>query len=128
MKGRIRQRPVMISGRRLVPIASALHDQHQTLRRETSGFGVFGAPLENPADETDQAVIEQEVAFAFILKQRARSRLEQVEQAMRLLRHRSYGICQDCGQQIPLERLRAQPDAVLCVPCKSRQEALARNR
>ncbi len=125
IKGRIRPRPAAYSGTRLHPLASELTQQRQTLRRAMAGFGLSGASAENPADETDQAVAEQEVAFAFLLKQRARTRLEQVEQAMQRLRSRSYGLCQDCGRQIPLERLRVQPDAVHCVPCKSRQEARA---
>ena len=31
----------------------------------------------------------------------------------------TYGVCQDCGGQIPEGRLRAVPDAVRCVPCQS---------
>jgi DnaK suppressor protein len=98
------------------------------LRRELAGFGVVDSPLDNPADETDQAILEQEVVFTCLLKQRTRHRLEQVERAMRLLRRRSYGICQECRKPIPMERLKVQPDAVFCVPCKSRQEADAWGR
>jgi len=29
-----------------------------------------------------------------------------------------YGYCQECGEAIPLERLRMVPQARLCVPCK----------
>lgn len=123
--GRIRPRAALYSGRRLHPLASELTQQRQTLLRAIAGFGLSGSPAENPADETDQAVAEQEAAFASLLKQRARIRLDQVEQAMERLRARSYGLCLNCGCQIPLERLRVQPDAVLCVPCKSRQEAHA---
>jgi DnaK suppressor protein len=30
----------------------------------------------------------------------------------------TYGICVDCGAEIPEGRLRALPDAVRCVPCQ----------
>ena len=32
----------------------------------------------------------------------------------------TYGICQDCGAEIPEGRLRRVPDAVRCVPCQSK--------
>lgn len=33
-----------------------------------------------------------------------------------------YGVCQECGEDIPLKRLLAMPGATLCVACKSEQE------
>jgi DnaK suppressor protein len=123
VKGRIRQRPATFARQGLMPLMSALEASKTALHREMTGFGVVDATAGNPADETDQAVLEQEVVFTCLLKQRTRVRLEQVEQAMRLLRRRAYGICQECRKPIPLERLKVQPDAVFCVPCKSQQEA-----
>jgi RNA polymerase-binding transcription factor len=34
----------------------------------------------------------------------------------------SYGVCADCGADIPLARLRAQPAALRCVACQERHE------
>ena len=34
----------------------------------------------------------------------------------------SYGECIDCGCEIPLKRLQAQPTALRCVPCQARHE------
>jgi DnaK suppressor protein len=34
----------------------------------------------------------------------------------------NYGICADCGADIPAARLMAQPAAVTCVACQSRRE------
>lgn len=33
-----------------------------------------------------------------------------------------YGFCNDCGNDIPLLRLKAQPDAVTCHTCQSIRE------
>ncbi|TKB76133.1 MAG: TraR/DksA family transcriptional regulator [Nitrospira sp.] len=123
VKGRIRQRPATFASQGLRPLVSALEASKTALHREMGGFGVVDAAGGNPADETDQAVLEQEVVFTCLLKQRVKMRLDQVEQAMQRLRSRSYGLCQECGRQIPLERLRVQPDATFCVPCKSRLES-----
>lgn len=35
----------------------------------------------------------------------------------------SYGVCVDCGTDIPAARLQAQPAAMRCVPCQERFEA-----
>jgi RNA polymerase-binding transcription factor DksA len=37
----------------------------------------------------------------------------------------SYGICHYCRADIPLSRLRAQPDATLCFTCKQLSEERA---
>jgi len=34
----------------------------------------------------------------------------------------TYGICEDCGAQIPEGRMLRVPDAVRCVPCQSRAD------
>jgi DnaK suppressor protein len=33
-----------------------------------------------------------------------------------------YGICEECGEDISLPRLKARPVTTLCVSCKARQE------
>jgi RNA polymerase-binding transcription factor DksA len=43
--------------------------------------------------------------------------LRSVEAARERLKAGSYGVCADCGGEIPWPRLLAQPDAVRCVPC-----------
>jgi RNA polymerase-binding protein DksA len=42
--------------------------------------------------------------------------------AIRRVEEGHYGVCADCGVDIPLARLRAQPIAVRCVECQSRAE------
>jgi len=48
--------------------------------------------------------------------------LREVEAARRRLTDGSYGVCVDCGADIALERLRANPTAARCVPCQARHE------
>jgi DnaK suppressor protein len=38
----------------------------------------------------------------------------------------SYGVCVDCGEDIALARLKAQPAALRCVPCQERYEGTHR--
>lgn len=48
---------------------------------------------------------------------RARARLEDLEQAMRRLDDRSYGQCARCGQPIDFTRLAQTPEETTCGPC-----------
>ena len=34
-----------------------------------------------------------------------------------------YGICEECGEEISIPRLKARPVTRLCINCKARQEA-----
>jgi len=44
----------------------------------------------------------------------------QVEHAMERLQQGLYGICEDCGDEIPAERLEFKPEATRCVRCQGR--------
>ena len=55
--------------------------------------------------------------------------LELIEEAIeRLVENKNYGICQDCGQQIPPARLEVRPYAIYCTKCKSIREKNGGNR
>ncbi|MFN2389691.1 MAG: TraR/DksA family transcriptional regulator [Actinomycetota bacterium] len=43
---------------------------------------------------------------------------DEVEAALTRLDDGTYGRCERCGEEIPLERLEALPTATLCVACK----------
>lgn len=56
------------------------------------------------------------------LHQNQRNKLEQTQQALRMLDAGTYGLCESCGAPIGKLRLRAFPRATMCVACKQRQE------
>ncbi|MGH8912132.1 MAG: TraR/DksA family transcriptional regulator [Acidimicrobiia bacterium] len=45
--------------------------------------------------------------------------LEEVDRALRRIAEGTYGICANCGNPIPPERLEARPESTLCFACKS---------
>ena len=49
-------------------------------------------------------------------------RINEIEEALKLLRAGEYGVCQGCGCRISARRLKARPFAVLCIRCKQSQE------
>lgn len=56
------------------------------------------------------------------LVQNAREMLEQAQLALRLFDNGHYGWCESCGEPIGKDRLIAFPRAVMCLPCKQREE------
>lgn len=50
--------------------------------------------------------------------------LERTERALKKLEEGTYGICEACGAPISGGRLRAMPDAVLCVDCSASERRI----
>jgi RNA polymerase-binding protein DksA len=48
--------------------------------------------------------------------------LEAVEHALAKFENGQYGICEDCGRRIEVERLRAEPTAPRCLECQEKHE------
>ena len=75
---------------------------------------------QHPADTSDMT-FQRELDLT--VRTIAESRLTQVEEALERQRAGTYGICDNCGQPIDAERLRARPEATLCIDCQRQQEA-----
>ena len=46
---------------------------------------------------------------------------EQLERALAKLDDGTYGVCDDCGAEIPEGRLRIRPESTLCVECAAKR-------
>ncbi len=80
--------------------------------------------VEIDLDEGDPEVIEREKNIALITA--LKDRLESVRAALRAMEKGTYGICERCGAEIPIERLEIYPDASLCVKCQAEVERLVK--
>lgn len=56
------------------------------------------------------------------LEMNLRRQLQATDDALRRMDEGTYGICANCNEEIPLERLEALPQAILCIKCKKQQE------
>lgn len=61
------------------------------------------------------AIQMQQMAFA--QRERLQSEQSRLQAALSRIDQGSFGRCQLCGQDVVAERLKLQPDAVVCVPC-----------
>lgn len=74
------------------------------------------------ADPADRATAESDRAFTLRIRDRERRLIRKIQAALQRIDDGSYGICEECGDEIGVARLKARPVTRLCINCKSKQE------
>jgi len=69
-------------------------------------------------DEIDLATGEISRELDAKISMRQHKQLKEIEDALERLKHGEYGVCEECGETIPEQRLRLFPAARLCVRCQ----------
>ncbi|WP_428566013.1 MAG: TraR/DksA C4-type zinc finger protein [Solidesulfovibrio sp. DCME] len=104
-----------------------LRDMLETLLGQTrDAMDVMSQEVASFADVTDRATAESDRHLGIIMRERDRQLIAEIHEALGRVKDGEYGICQECGEEIGLARLRAQPTATLCVHCKSMLEDMGR--
>ena len=78
---------------------------------------------ENFPDPTDRAALETDRNFMLRIRDRESKLIKKIKKALNRIENDTFGICDDCGDDISIERLKARPVTTLCIECKTRQEA-----
>ena len=78
-------------------------------------------------DEMDLASSEYLQSFTFRLRGREKVFLDKIDQALRKIEDGSFGVCEECGEEISVKRLEARPETTLCIRCKEDQERMERD-
>lgn len=82
----------------------------QDLNNQSSG-DVVDFALDSVQDEISSQLAEVESR-----------ELTSIENALKQMRQGKYGVCEHCGQTIPMARLNALPYATLCIDCQREAE------
>ena len=111
--------------RELKHFQTLLHEKLDELLKEADRTvdGMTDAKAENFPDPTDRASLESNRNFTLRIRDRERKLIVKIKEALGRIDDGSYGKCEECGEAIGLERLRARPVTTLCIDCKSMQEA-----
>jgi RNA polymerase-binding transcription factor len=72
-----------------------------------------------PGDDSDSALQQEGIELQASLMDLSESRLEAIWAAFDRLQESRYGVCAECGDEMPFERLRAMPMALRCVDCQA---------
>ncbi len=112
-------------------------DKFETVRKKL--IGMRRAILSEAKAEVDQILSEEDkyngvsddgdfadVAFRDAMQasklSRHRLQLRDIEEALRKIELGTYGICDDCEEEIPIGRLNVMPFALRCVDCQEKYE------
>ena len=82
----------------------------------------------NVPDPNDRATIESGMSFELRIRDRERKLLSKIDEAIARIDDGSYGICEDCDEEIGLKRLEARPVTTLCIDCKTIQETKEKSK
>jgi DnaK suppressor protein len=77
---------------------------------------------QNFPDPTDRASMESERNFELRIRDRERKLISKIKDALVRIEAGTFGICEECGENISDERLKARPVTTLCIDCKKKQE------
>lgn len=76
----------------------------------------------NIPDPNDRATVESGRSFELRIRDRERKLLAKIDEALNRIDEGTFGVCEDCGEDIGLKRLEARPVTTLCIECKTLQE------
>ncbi len=79
-------------------------------------------------DLGDQATAETDRNFMLRLRGREQRLLKKIDEAIDRIESGTFGICDDCGNEIDVKRLEARPVTTMCIECKTLQEEEERMR
>ena len=97
-------------------IANLQHDHQGTISDEAGEEAAYDNHLADTATETYDRELD------YTLEENSEHVLTEIDAALKRIEDGTYGICTNCGRQIPEDRLEARPWATLCIDCARNRE------
>lgn len=73
-------------------------------------------------DPLDRAMLDSDRIVTLRIRDRESMLIRKIQRSLADIEFGDYGICEDCGEDISIERLKIRPVARRCVQCKTKQE------
>jgi DnaK suppressor protein len=109
-----RFREALLEERRRVEAAlENIHEENSDESGEETAF-------DNHIGDTATVTYDRELDFT--LEENEERVLAEIDAALTRIEDGTYGVCTNCGKQIPEERLEARPWATLCIECQRDRE------
>ncbi len=77
-------------------------------------------------DPTDRASLEADRNFMLRIRDREHKLIKKIKKALERIDNDTFGICEMCGEDITMERIKARPVTTQCIECKTKEEARER--
>jgi RNA polymerase-binding transcription factor DksA len=117
-----------LNRRETLQLASAIKERRDALIEEIRAdlarmrAGPYAQAAGATPDSGDEAVADLLADLGEAETSRDVQELRALDAAHRRLADGSYGVCIDCGGDVGVERLRAEPAAPRCIECQRRHE------
>jgi DnaK suppressor protein len=86
------------------------------------------APKENLPDPTDRASFESDRDFMLLIRSRESRLIKKIKMALARIEDNTFGVCEKCGEDISVARLKARPVTTQCIDCKTKEESAEKAR
>lgn len=101
---------------------ATLLSQLASLRGGQVGRAEASAAHFGEREPDSRAQMESERGLEFTLDARESAELDAIDAALQRIETGDYGVCTDCGTEIPDARLQAAPETPRCIVCQDRLE------
>jgi DnaK suppressor protein len=98
-------------------VETELHSFAIETKSSPGGHEVFLSKKEREGNPEDQAGQEEQYYRLKSLEKIFEQRLNEINQALDRINDSGFGICQNCKEEIPMERLKVNPAATTCIKC-----------
>ncbi|MBF0120217.1 MAG: RNA polymerase-binding protein DksA [Desulfobacterales bacterium] len=79
------------------------------------------------SDPTDRASHESDRNFMLRIRDRESKLIKKIQKAIERIYDNTFGICETCGEDISIDRLKARPVTTQCIECKTKAEAFEKS-
>ncbi|MCL4558696.1 MAG: TraR/DksA C4-type zinc finger protein [Deltaproteobacteria bacterium] len=73
-------------------------------------------------EDLDAIAEDRNREYEYLLTTMDTKKLKQIDEALAKIENKTYGVCEVCGEEIPVARLKILPFAKLCIDCASNVE------
>jgi DnaK suppressor protein len=83
-----------------------------------------GQKIDSAMDSGDMSLQDMDQGIDYSLLEMKYEQYKDIADAFRKLQNGTYGLCEECGQEVDIKRLEVTPLARYCITCKQRKEEL----
>jgi DnaK suppressor protein len=96
------------------------------IKNDTSRYikGESKQLVDTALDDGDWSIVDLAEDINLMHLSSHRDDLQKLDEAIRKLNEGTYGICEDCGDEISEKRLNIMPYAIYCIDCKEKREKI----
>jgi DnaK suppressor protein len=85
-----------------------------------------GQKIDSAMDSADQSALDVDQGIDYSLLEMKYEQYKDIADAFRKLQNNTFGLCEECGQEIDIKRLQVNPLARFCISCKQKKEEIER--